>query len=427
MSSKKADNLSLNETGFSPDSLILEIFDEISFTKEDVNGQHQSEAEQECLDKIEVLFDKLDCEEEVSKENTKADVKIPDNVTRRTARAYINRLFNAFPELCDAANDCCSRFLNSLPITDLRDQSKLFYAVEKAHWWYTDMWRVGDNLSRLPRLSILQFGLIATSSNKVLEYILSPKQNVQILSNWRKQKRFLPARGAILLDPTFTKCVLVADYNNGQWSFPKGRLEVEESDVTAAIREVNEECGIDITTYINPQWYIQTNLKGYDHKMFIVPLMQKENFKTLTRMEIRDIKWVNIANLVHKKDELLNLDKQVFALQKSKIKFWDSQNFIGVKDFMEGVQVYSLLFREGSITSSSPNIDINTAFRLAADPDNQTNQVHFVRAQLPETLPLNILSELQTNSFFLNMKMGEKLQKLQKILNSSNILAKTKS
>lgn len=49
----------------------------------------------------------------------------------------------------------------------------------------------------------------------------------------------LPRRGAILLTPDCTKCLLVRGYKkDAGWGFPRGKLSKDETDAQCAVREV---------------------------------------------------------------------------------------------------------------------------------------------------------------------------------------------
>ena len=49
--------------------------------------------------------------------------------------------------------------------------------------------------------------------------------------------------------------VVVVNQNNNSWSLPKGHIEKGEDPLTAAKREINEECGITDLTFIKELGY----------------------------------------------------------------------------------------------------------------------------------------------------------------------------
>jgi 8-oxo-dGTP pyrophosphatase MutT (NUDIX family) len=59
--------------------------------------------------------------------------------------------------------------------------------------------------------------------------------------------------GFILISDNFRvslPSVLLLHYNSGHWDFPKGNIEINETEMEAATRELKEETGIEIFTLI---------------------------------------------------------------------------------------------------------------------------------------------------------------------------------
>ncbi|KGL64179.1 NUDIX hydrolase [Polaribacter sp. Hel1_85] len=70
----------------------------------------------------------------------------------------------------------------------------------------------------------------------------------------------IPAAGGLVLNP---KKEVLFIFRNGVWDLPKGWLEKGETIETAAIREVEEECGIFNLKLIKP---LETTYHIYFHK-----------------------------------------------------------------------------------------------------------------------------------------------------------------
>lgn len=63
----------------------------------------------------------------------------------------------------------------------------------------------------------------------------------EIYQNFNQYKRTIPVRGAILLDPTMQKCLLVRGWKkDAGWGFPRGKTGYGETDADCAVREVRE-------------------------------------------------------------------------------------------------------------------------------------------------------------------------------------------
>jgi ADP-ribose pyrophosphatase YjhB (NUDIX family) len=99
----------------------------------------------------------------------------------------------------------------------------------------------------------------------------------------------------------------VSGRDEAEWGFPKGRRNVNESDLCCALREFEEETGydpnkyIDILTNVAPicEEFIGTNSKKYKHVYYIAlwrnncfPLQMTNSYCH----EIRCVKWFDYEN-----------------------------------------------------------------------------------------------------------------------------------
>lgn len=99
-------------------------------------------------------------------------------------------------------------------------------------------------------------------------------------------KRLIPKYGAIILNKDMSKVVLVKEQWWG-WGFPKGKGKEGETETQSASREVFEEIGFDISSYIKKDAFIQKESHGVIKKFFIcVGVDELTDFETHTRYEI---------------------------------------------------------------------------------------------------------------------------------------------
>ena len=117
--------------------------------------------------------------------------------------------------------------------------------------------------------------------------------------------------------------VLKINYNDTEWGIPKGRRNLNESDINVAKREFEEETNIDLSQYeildyISPirERFIGTNNIKYDHiyyiaicKNNIIPYIDKTNINQI--IEIKNI------NFFTKEDAIKNIRK--YEVEKKKI------------------------------------------------------------------------------------------------------------
>jgi len=84
----------------------------------------------------------------------------------------------------------------------------------------------------------------------------------QLWSDFKGFFRNIEAAGGIVLNPD-NKILFI--HRLGKWDLPKGKIEAGESRELAAVREVEEECGIfdlELKDFINSTYHIYTERDG---------------------------------------------------------------------------------------------------------------------------------------------------------------------
>ncbi len=125
-----------------------------------------------------------------------------------------------------------------------------------------------------------------------------------------KNFNVIPAAGGLVLNP---KSEILFIYRNNVWDLPKGRIEKGETIETAAIREVEEECGIYNLTIVKP--LITTYHVYYHNKMKLKEthwfLMSSNYKKELTPQLEEGITKVLFKNNSDAKEALQNSYKNI--------------------------------------------------------------------------------------------------------------------
>jgi mRNA-decapping enzyme subunit 2 len=131
------------------------------------------------------------------------------------------------------------------------------------------------------------------------------EQHLAAYEEFLAYKVRVPVRGAILLDESMERVVLVKGWKKGaSWSFPRGKINKDEKDLDCTIREVWEETGFDIRAAgLVPDSdrevkYIDITMREQHMRMFVfrdVPL--DTYFEPKTRKEISKIQWYNLRDL----------------------------------------------------------------------------------------------------------------------------------
>ncbi len=118
--------------------------------------------------------------------------------------------------------------------------------------------------------------------------------------NFSNIYKVMEAAGGIIFN---SQGELLMIYRNDKWDLPKGKVEYGETIAAAALREVNEECGIEKleiireakTTYHTYPYGDQRILKST--YWFIMQCYDPENIKPQLEEGITELKWIPKSNL----------------------------------------------------------------------------------------------------------------------------------
>lgn len=203
---------------------------------------------------------------------------------------------NENPALSNVLDDLCMRFLVNLPAVEYESFERLFFAIESAHWFYDDFYREKD--SSLPRLPLKAFAAKLFAHTALLRHHGDDVD--RLTAQFQSYKQEVPTCGAALINRGMDKVVLVRAWGqNARWGFPKGKLSKDETELDAAVREVMEETGFDMSSMVDDStYYVDSMSGGRQSRIFVVTGVPEDTvFETRTRKEISDIKWVSIGAL----------------------------------------------------------------------------------------------------------------------------------
>ncbi|EPY51894.1 mRNA decapping complex catalytic subunit Dcp2 [Schizosaccharomyces cryophilus OY26] len=192
-------------------------------------------------------------------------------------------------------DDLSARFILNLPAEEQSSVERLCFQIEQAHWFYEDFIRAQND--QLPSLGLRVFSARLFAHCPLLWKW--SKVHEEAFDDFLRYKTRIPVRGAILLDKSLQRCLLVKGWKaSSGWGFPKGKIDKDESDVDCAIREVYEETGFDLMGHINPNEYIEMTIRGQNVRLYIIPEMSLDTvFESRTRKEISKIEWHMLADL----------------------------------------------------------------------------------------------------------------------------------
>lgn len=112
-----------------------------------------------------------------------------------------------------------------------------------------------------------------------------------------------------------TEILLIKHINSGHWSFPKGHVENDETEVETAVREIKEETGIDVIIDQSFREIVTYSPRRDTHKEVVYFIAKAKNTDfTPQTDEIADIKWVEIGRA----GSVLSYDNDKSIVNKAK-------------------------------------------------------------------------------------------------------------
>ncbi|XP_058101756.1 mRNA-decapping enzyme subunit 2-like isoform X1 [Magnolia sinica] len=210
-------------------------------------------------------------------------------------------------------DDLCSRFVLNVPQEDLQSFERILFLVEQAHWFYEDNSMEQNPL--LKALSLREFTSLMFNSCAALRPYIAHIDD--IYKDFTSYKVRVPVTGAIILDESYERCLLVKGWKAGaSWSFPRGKKNKDEEDHTCAIREVLEETGYDVSKLLKMDEYIEVTIGQQRVRLYIIAGVKEDTvFAPLTKKEISEISW-------HRLDELQLLSNDVISRGANGLKLY---------------------------------------------------------------------------------------------------------
>ncbi|EMD42104.1 hypothetical protein CERSUDRAFT_110648 [Gelatoporia subvermispora B] len=196
----------------------------------------------------------------------------------------------------EVLEELSSRFILNLPEEELASVERVCFQVEQAHWYYEDFIRE-QNPSKFPSYTLKTFSEALFRSCPLLNHWANDHDRT--FQSFMQYKTRVPVCGAIMLNDTWDKCVLVKGWKSSAgWGFPKGKINEQEPRPRCAAREVLEETGYDLESQIIPEDVIELSIKDQSISLYIVPGVPEDfPFKTRTRKEISKIAWFKLTDL----------------------------------------------------------------------------------------------------------------------------------
>jgi 8-oxo-dGTP pyrophosphatase MutT (NUDIX family) len=196
-------------------------------------------------------------------------------------------------------DDLLVRFIINSQIEEIASIERLGFLIEQAYWFYDDFY-YDQNPNDLPKFSNLKAFAVALHAHCPQIFPFPPTGYTfeQEFGKFLKYKSSIPVIGAVMLDSSRENVLLVQGYNSKVWTFPKGKINQNESYPDCAAREVFEETSFDISPLVKKNNYIELLNENQLIRLYVVENVPKEHkFWPRTRKEIRNIQWFSLHKL----------------------------------------------------------------------------------------------------------------------------------
>lgn len=217
--------------------------------------------------------------------------------------------------------DLLVRFVINVPEEDWSLIERVLFQVEEAQWFYTDFVRALN-----PKIQGMKMKTFAPKILEKCPMLWKWGEPSDALAQFGKYKQLIPVRGVALLNKDLSRMVLVKGTESATWSFPRGKISKDESDLECAIREAREETGFDARPYLNENDVLERTIRGKNFKIFLARGVPEDTeFEPLVRNEIAEIRWHDIKAL---QKGIKQTPNKYFVIDKmlKPLKHWINKN-----------------------------------------------------------------------------------------------------
>ncbi|MDH5379854.1 MAG: NUDIX domain-containing protein [Cyclobacteriaceae bacterium] len=170
---------------------------------------------------------------------------------------------------------------------------------------------------RLTRAKLIHHVLIKQAENhdidRILEILdtphiarnlfsvtLSPLNYEELRAHFKSHFKIIKAAGGVVKKGN--RCLMI--YRLGKWDLPKGKINKNEDPKLAAVREVEEECGVQarVKGKLCNTWHTYTMKKNRILKKttwYTMPVVDEVGMTPQTEEGIEDLKWMTPKEVFH--------------------------------------------------------------------------------------------------------------------------------
>lgn len=154
----------------------------------------------------------------------------------------------------------------------------------------------GRPIRTISTLGALELALAELVSTEVRGLLLRSTMGFDAWSHFEGMHRFVLAAGGVVMDEGGR---LLAIRRLGVWDLPKGKVETKEVVEDAAVREVQEECGLEevhLVRWLTATWHTYER-KGKAHlkrtEWFLMRSSSKEKLSAQSEEGIEEVRWLS--------------------------------------------------------------------------------------------------------------------------------------
>jgi 8-oxo-dGTP pyrophosphatase MutT (NUDIX family) len=201
---------------------------------------------------------------------------------------------------------------------------KVFFNDHQLLWGPEFNNSFNDNIDQITDIEsfdgFIQLLLKLDAEKHVVKLIIVSKQHPDLMALLKDKLTRIPAAGGLAVDKE-GRFLFVKRF--GKWDLPKGKIEADESPEMAAVREVEEECGVSGLT-------IECRLPSTFH-LYRSPYILHENNWVLKETSWFEMSYAGSGELAPQTEEQI---EEVRWVSKEELPDVYSQTYGNIKDLL---------------------------------------------------------------------------------------------
>ncbi len=201
---------------------------------------------------------------------------------------------------------------------------KVFFNEHQLLGWPGRNSSLKDNIDQVVDIEcfddFIQLLLTLDKRKHVVKLIIDSKQQPDLIAWLKDMLTLIPAAGGLVINE-HGQFLFIKRF--GKWDLPKGKIEADETPEIAAVREVEEECGVSSLT-------IKCQLPSTFH-LYRSPYIRDENNWVLKETCWFEMSYSGSGRLVPQAEEQI---EEVRWVSKAKLPEVYNQAYANLKDLL---------------------------------------------------------------------------------------------